>query len=362
MAALVLVSLCAVLSGPSVTAAASSRANVQTSGALVGAGVGIAGTPAVCAEDTNNRDLFVKGTDNALWWSHYNNPNWSAWQSLGGVLTSSPAAAAASGSNRIDVFVRGTTGALWQRTTTDGGTTWSAWYSLGGVLPAGTGPAACSWGAGRLDVFVQGTTGALYHKWYTGTSWSGWENLGGVLTSSPAAAAAPSSAAWLAVMDVFVRGTDNGLWQKTFIDGWTSWSPWNSVGGISVTKIATSLNAYVPPVWYGAGLIPNPGNQAVTQGKDAVVEFSIVGADGTSPCGVANYYIDGQTAGGDWRVGKDVGYGCPAGTYGGAGELHLYPADTAKLSLGYHSFQIDYLGDNSYAQSQYQTQFLVISG
>ena len=108
--------------------------------------------------------------------------------------------------------------------------------SLGGQIPAGTGPAACSWGAGRLDVFVQGTTGALYHKSYTG-SWSGWQTLGGALTSSPAAAAASGSSR----IDVFVRGSDGALWQKTYNGGWSGWT---SIGGMS--QIQTQTIYYVP--------------------------------------------------------------------------------------------------------------------
>jgi len=45
----------------------------------------------------------------------------------------------------------------------------SNYESLGGVLTSG--PAAASWAAGRLDVFVVGTDRALYHKWWNG-AWS----------------------------------------------------------------------------------------------------------------------------------------------------------------------------------------------
>lgn len=126
-------------------------------------------------------------------------------------------------------------------------------------------------------------------------------------------------------------------------------------------KIATSINPYVPPVWYAYGLIPTPLSQSVKQGQVAVVQYSIKAANGKQPCGAANYYIDDQAAGGEWSVSKEIpGYGCPAGVSGGAGELTLHAADTAKLSPGYHSFKIDYLGDNTYAPSQYVTQFLVV--
>ena len=161
--------------------------------------------PAADAQSANSLDVFVQGTNHALYYTHWNGATWSAWKSLGGVLTSSPAATSPS-TGVIDVFVRGTDGALWSRTTTNGGATWSNWASLGGQLASGTGPAASSQGS-RLDVFVEGTNGALYQKTSTG-SWSGWQNLGGELTSSPAATSPTSG-----VIDVFVRGTDNAVWE-----------------------------------------------------------------------------------------------------------------------------------------------------
>ena len=82
--------------------------------------------------------------------------------SLGGVLTSSPAATSPS-SGAIDVFVRGTDNALWERTTTNGGGSWGAWTSIGGQIASGTGPAACSWVQSPRRL-CQGTNGALYQK------------------------------------------------------------------------------------------------------------------------------------------------------------------------------------------------------
>jgi hypothetical protein len=170
----------------------------------------------------------VQGTDGQLWHKWYTGTSWSGWQSLGGKLTSSAAAATAPGSSRIDVFVRGTDGAIWQRTTTNKGSSWSGWTSRGGQIPVNTVPAACSWTSGRVDLFANGTDGQLWWKYTTngGSSWTGWQALGRPLgeslTSSPAAAA-PSSGA----MDVFVRGADYGLWERTY--GSSSWSGWTSI-------------------------------------------------------------------------------------------------------------------------------------
>src|SRR5262249_56052520 len=86
--------------------------------------------------------------------------HWSGWESLGGVLTSGPAVCSWS-SGRLDVFVRGTDNALWHKWFSNG---WSGWESLGGVLTSD--PAAVSWGPNRIDVFVRGTDNALWHKWF----------------------------------------------------------------------------------------------------------------------------------------------------------------------------------------------------
>jgi len=136
---------------------------------------------------------------------------------------------------------------------------------------------------------------------------------------------------------------------------------------VTVTvRVATSLNVYVPPVWYGYGLIPSPEESAVTQGQPyAVVEYAIHAADGTWPCGAANFYIDGQAAGGSLTINhaplNDVSFGCPAGSSGGSGELILHSADIAALSVGTHTLLIKYPGNSRYAPSQFTAQFVVVA-
>ena len=162
-------------------------------------------------------DLFVRGSDNALWHCPFFG-SWSSWESLGTFITSDPAAVSWQ-KGRIDVFARGGDNALWHKWHSKGNG-WSGWESLGGVLTSG--PAVCSWAAKRLDVFVRGTDNALWHRWYD-NGWSSWESLGGILTSDPAAVS------WSAGrIDVFARGDDNGLWHLWY-DG--RWSVWESLGG-----------------------------------------------------------------------------------------------------------------------------------
>jgi hypothetical protein len=104
-----------------------------------------------------------------------------------------PPAAVSWGANRLDIFVRGTDNAMYHKWW-DGshwGPSPTGWENQGGVLTGS--PVPVSWSANRLDVFVEGSDGALYHKAWDGAHWApsltSYENLGGVLGASGAASA-----------------------------------------------------------------------------------------------------------------------------------------------------------------------------
>ena len=98
----------------------------------------------------------------------------------------------------------------------------AAFNSLGGVLIGGPDASASS--ASKADVFVRGTDNQLWHKSWNGTGWGSWEPLGGVLTSDPGVVAlGPSN------ISVFVRGSDNQLWELSW--NGSAWSDWQPLGG-----------------------------------------------------------------------------------------------------------------------------------
>lgn len=70
-------------------------------------------------------------------------------------------------------------------------------------------------------------------------------------------------------------------------------------------------------------------------------------------CGVVYYYIDGRAAGGERQVNS--GASCEVI----AGWLHLSPNDTMLLSAGVHTLKMEYLGNSSYAPSEFVAQFTV---
>ena len=161
-------------------------------------------------------DIFARGTDNGLWhtWSDDNGDTFAAWESLaaGQTLTSDPAADSWAGGTHLDVYARGTDNSLLHRWW-DLGSGWSNWESLGGVLSSSPGATSCA--NGHIDVFVLGADGGVWRKGYNGTSWSDWTWLGGSWTSAPAGVCRAGTN----TIDVFARGTDNALWLTNTVTG-----------------------------------------------------------------------------------------------------------------------------------------------
>jgi hypothetical protein len=91
------------------------------------------------------------------------------------------------GPNRLDVFVIGTDSALYHKWWN--GSAWgpslTGYENMGGVCTSR--PRVTAWGPNRLDVFVTGTDSALYHKWWNGSAWGpslpGYEYMGGVISA-----------------------------------------------------------------------------------------------------------------------------------------------------------------------------------
>jgi hypothetical protein len=178
--------------------------------------VGLAGDgPSAVSATSGSIDVFARGTDNHLWHRVYDGTGSASWEDLGGTITGGPGVASW-GSGRIDVFARAAGGDLVHRYRL--GSTWQPWESLGGGVSGA--PAAASWASNRIDVFIRGTDGQMWQKAWTGTGWSAWVAHGGQL------AAAPAVASWApGRLDVFVAGTDGGLWHRAYNGTWHAYSP-----------------------------------------------------------------------------------------------------------------------------------------
>ena len=178
-------------------------------------------------------DLFRLGPDNTLCRKHSGDGiTWGNWEKLGGMLASGPGAVSLR-SDHMQVFARGVDGALWYLTY-DGGD-WEReeneykWRRL--EAPAGielaSRPAAIASGANQVTVYVRGSDDALWQNAYNAGSggWGGWESLGGTLDSGPAAVSHDGQ------IDLFAR-TKAGLVQRNHYEGgsWGGWVPFGPLG------------------------------------------------------------------------------------------------------------------------------------
>ena len=159
------------------------------------------------------------------------------WVGLGGeTMASAPTVAVRpwNGSRLTsfhDVFFLNAAGAVIQRTFFEGVPRPD--YNLGATLHPGSTVAAV-WRDGfpsRLDLFGRGTEGALWQKSFDGTSWGPWlaRTGPGVVASDPTAVSMGSGR-----LDVFFRGADDKLNQLTSTNGRWSALP-TTVHGPTIT-------------------------------------------------------------------------------------------------------------------------------
>lgn len=197
----------------------------------------------------NRLDVFMRresdGSLNRQW---FNGTAWQptslfypfglTWQGMSGGISPKTPSAVSWGPNRLDVFVRGSDGAVWIDSSADGGTSWTGWNLLGGGGSTDyDSPAVDAWGPNRLDVFENRRAsflneGDIYHKSWNGSSWSGWEWLGAVPFP-----VSPEVVSWSANrLDLFQYATNGqgaGVVHKWW-DG-ANWGPsqtgaWESLG------------------------------------------------------------------------------------------------------------------------------------
>jgi hypothetical protein len=162
--------------------------------------------------------VFARGTDGAIYQKTYANGSWSAWGSLGGYSTSAPAVEVRRGpEGYVDVAIKGGDNAIYFRTYVPG-TGWSPWGSLGGNLTSA--PSLNSQSAGIVNVWARGTDGHLYQQAWNGSQWIGWGSLDGGLVGAPAGVSRAEN-----VVNVYVRGTDNATHSRSWTAA-TGWYPW----------------------------------------------------------------------------------------------------------------------------------------
>jgi uncharacterized protein YkwD len=189
---------------------------------------------------------FVFGTDGVYFRARQSSAtSWEEWKGLGGGVKGNPAAGLLLG-GAPTVVARGSDDAIWFRTRVDLGRNgatgafedaFSDWTRLGGLVT--NDPMVGSNLDGHPEIFVRGTDNGLYNNWQLADgNWSGWSSLSGVFSGT--AAVGTSQDGRLAV---FVRGGD-GLWMRTQLGAGASstWGEWTSIGeGLASDPVVTQL-------------------------------------------------------------------------------------------------------------------------
>ena len=176
--------------------------------------------PAAASTAPGRTDVVARGDSGQLLHRSVVNGVWSPWSHLSGQIVGAPAIAS-SAPGRLDVVARGPLGGLLHRWHVAG--RWSDWQRLGGSLASA--PSLVSMAPGRLDVFARGSDAQLHHGWLVAGVWSGWERLGGVLHSEPSSVSTGDGR-----LDVFARGGDGDVRHKPFVRG-TGWGAWARLPG-----------------------------------------------------------------------------------------------------------------------------------
>jgi hypothetical protein len=185
-------------------------------------------------------DVIARGANNLLYHSVISPTVADPLYQLEGYVTSGPDAARRGGLLRLDIVACGPTNELQHMIHSDyGDPWWSDWQLVGGSCTAD--PSVVASGGARLDVFTRGTDGAVYQR--TGTAadsppfaqWGSWLRIDGLVTSG---VDATSSAAGR--VDLFARGPSNELLHNIQQSG--TWSGWQSLGG-DLTSDPTAISA-----------------------------------------------------------------------------------------------------------------------
>lgn len=180
-----------------------------------------ASDPGVAATAVGRYDLFVRGENNDVYRSIYQGGTWGAWAALQAVGTSG-VDAVARGNSDVDVYVRGLGNEVWHRQTNGG--VWSNWLSLSFPTGAATGDPGAAWKGGLdVDVFTRGDNNALYSRYI---NLAGWTLRDGVLTGGADAYYCGNSRTV-----VTLRGVDR-VWARTItgLNGAVSYGAWEDLG------------------------------------------------------------------------------------------------------------------------------------
>lgn len=149
------------------------------------------GAPAAVSWRYERLDVFVRGSDDALWhrrFSLFMVPPFNDWQKID-IEIADAAAVASWAPNRLDVFTRSSDGEI-IHTFSDGGSHFTVGRNLGHPkdLPFEGAPAAISRRPRTIDVFARGGDDTIWRIVFGGDDWGNWKKVAEDIADGPAVA------------------------------------------------------------------------------------------------------------------------------------------------------------------------------
>lgn len=208
----------------------------------------ILGQPAAYGSAGGRIDVFVRGTDNAVWRRTFVHGRWGAWTSLGGRVSDAPTVAF-TGPDDWTVFARGTDGLIHSRTRH------GAWAGIGAPdnRPVYGRPSVAVDGSGAVHVAVRSRTDEVWERVRTGGTWSAWTGLGGTVSGSPTLLGTSGR------IYLFALAADNRLWQRNFADG--AWGGWFQRGEFATGAFQGAVGAAPGPDGSAVIVVRGIGNR-----------------------------------------------------------------------------------------------------
>lgn len=199
-----------------------------------------ASTPAAVAWDSNNKFVFYRGQDNAIWMLKYANQRWSSPTSLGAIAISGPTAVSRR-KGTIDLFVQDRDLSYLHNAFANG--QWSGWKSIGGRFYSA--PSAASWSEGRIDVFGIGRNQEIWQCSFTNKQWRRCSPIPGPVTGTMRIGVASRGAGMLDI--VYRKSLVQGPYLMKSFSVNNGWSKEQTINGsfythpAIVAKSATEL-------------------------------------------------------------------------------------------------------------------------
>jgi SpoIID/LytB domain protein len=208
--------------------------------------------------------VFVRGGDNSLWANTAVGGVFGGYTPIPAGALTGPAAVSSDG-GRIDLFVVGTDKALWHTwTQVDGAgrpTTWAPFASLGGTLTSA--PSAASNGPGNIIVSARDRVGGTSYRILDGGTWGPWRSIDGSGVTTSVAEVYNGS-----TYRIRMVGTDSDVWTRLIpSSGAAPSQPW-----VSTERRSTFAPSVSGTTWYArnvrAEAWPN-GKGGIRQERDA---------------------------------------------------------------------------------------------